>query len=234
MADSARRIYRHRLVCALSIVLHGEDLKARLWVGLLSLLGFLSWVGVSPTQAPRCSVRAEASVLRARHVVRHGSGRDARATPTHGRRSCPLFQGTGRTGHAARDAHRESPRTPEGKPRSPAGRASAPDGVFRTRLLIPTSRRVNREHVGRGGREDAARRNGDLAAREGRSRSPETRARAHERGVAAGTAGVARALVLGDGAALDYQQRQTIAAVGLAHLFAVSGLHLAPSRDPRA
>jgi competence protein ComEC len=38
---------------------------------------------------------------------------------------------------------------------------------------------------------------------------------------------VARALVLGDGAALDYEQRQTIAAVGLAHLFAVSGLHVA-------
>jgi competence protein ComEC len=40
-------------------------------------------------------------------------------------------------------------------------------------------------------------------------------------------AGVARALVLGDGGALDYAQRQTIAAVGLAHLFAVSGLHVA-------
>ena len=40
-------------------------------------------------------------------------------------------------------------------------------------------------------------------------------------------AGVARALVLGDGAALGYEQRRTIAAVGLAHLFAVSGLHVA-------
>jgi competence protein ComEC len=40
-------------------------------------------------------------------------------------------------------------------------------------------------------------------------------------------AGVARALVLGDGGALGYEQRQTIAAVGLAHLFAVSGLHVA-------
>jgi competence protein ComEC len=40
-------------------------------------------------------------------------------------------------------------------------------------------------------------------------------------------AGVARALVLGDGGALGYTQRQTIAAVGLAHLFAVSGLHVA-------
>jgi competence protein ComEC len=40
-------------------------------------------------------------------------------------------------------------------------------------------------------------------------------------------AGVARALVLGDGAALGYEQRRTIAAVGLAHLFAVSGLHIA-------
>lgn len=40
-------------------------------------------------------------------------------------------------------------------------------------------------------------------------------------------AGVARALVLGDGGALGYAQRQTIAAVGLAHLFAVSGLHVA-------
>jgi competence protein ComEC len=40
-------------------------------------------------------------------------------------------------------------------------------------------------------------------------------------------AGVARALVLGDGRALGYAQRQTIAAVGLAHLFAVSGLHVA-------
>ncbi len=40
-------------------------------------------------------------------------------------------------------------------------------------------------------------------------------------------AGVARALVLGDGGALAYEQRKTIAAVGLAHLFAVSGLHIA-------
>ena len=38
---------------------------------------------------------------------------------------------------------------------------------------------------------------------------------------------MARALVLGDGAALPYEQRRTIAAVGLAHLFAVSGLHIA-------
>lgn len=40
-------------------------------------------------------------------------------------------------------------------------------------------------------------------------------------------AGVARALVLGDGSALGFEQRRTIAAVGLAHLFAVSGLHVA-------
>jgi len=40
-------------------------------------------------------------------------------------------------------------------------------------------------------------------------------------------AGVARALVLGDGGALPYTQRKQIAAVGLAHLFAVSGLHVA-------
>lgn len=39
--------------------------------------------------------------------------------------------------------------------------------------------------------------------------------------------GVARALVLGDGGALPYERRKTIAAVGLAHLFAVSGLHIA-------
>jgi competence protein ComEC len=41
------------------------------------------------------------------------------------------------------------------------------------------------------------------------------------------TAGVARALVLGDGGALGYERRKTIASVGLAHLFAVSGLHVA-------
>ena len=40
-------------------------------------------------------------------------------------------------------------------------------------------------------------------------------------------AGVARALVLGDGAALGHAQRETVAALGLAHLFAVSGLHIA-------
>ena len=40
-------------------------------------------------------------------------------------------------------------------------------------------------------------------------------------------AAVARALVLGDGAALPYERRQVIASVGLAHLFAVSGLHIA-------
>ncbi|MGB5312197.1 MAG: ComEC/Rec2 family competence protein, partial [Polyangiales bacterium] len=40
-------------------------------------------------------------------------------------------------------------------------------------------------------------------------------------------AAVARALVLGDGAALGYERRQAIASVGLAHLFAVSGLHIA-------
>jgi len=40
-------------------------------------------------------------------------------------------------------------------------------------------------------------------------------------------AAVARALVLGDGAALGYERRKVIATVGLAHLFAVSGLHIA-------
>lgn len=41
------------------------------------------------------------------------------------------------------------------------------------------------------------------------------------------TSAVARALVLGDGGALPYERRRTVAAVGLAHLFAVSGLHVA-------
>ena len=41
------------------------------------------------------------------------------------------------------------------------------------------------------------------------------------------TSAVARALVLGDGGALPYERRQTVAAVGLAHLFAVCGLHVA-------
>ncbi|MGB5811275.1 MAG: ComEC/Rec2 family competence protein, partial [Polyangiales bacterium] len=46
-------------------------------------------------------------------------------------------------------------------------------------------------------------------------------------GLPGDTASVARALILGDGAALPYERRRTIAAVGLAHLFAVSGLHIA-------
>lgn len=54
------------------------------------------------------------------------------------------------------------------------------------------------------------------------------RVRAHIQGTLdPDTAAVARALVLGDGGALGYERRKTIASVGLAHLFAVSGLHVA-------
>jgi len=48
-----------------------------------------------------------------------------------------------------------------------------------------------------------------------------------QKALAPKVSGVSRALVLGDGGALDHEQRRTIAAVGLAHLFAVSGLHVA-------
>ena len=214
------------LVGALSIVLHGEDLEARLWVGPLSLLGFLCGVGVSPTQAPRCSVRAEASVLARVTSVRHGLG-DARLrlrtvdgrvlsskervapgmlleTRIASRRAPPR-------GSLVRLQAELRPRTELQNPSPHPDLSSRKPGACWARWDVQTPLVVTGiSPLGR-------------AVHEARKR-----VRAHmNEALPQDTAGVARALVLGDGAALDYQQRQTIAAVGLAHLFAVSGLHVA-------
>ncbi|MGD8318461.1 MAG: hypothetical protein PVH76_11980, partial [Myxococcales bacterium] len=60
------------LTVALSILLHGRELEAKLWVAPLSLLAFCCGLAVSQPQPPRCSTRGRASVLVRVVRVRHG------------------------------------------------------------------------------------------------------------------------------------------------------------------
>jgi len=214
------------LLAALSIVLHGRELGARLWVAPLSLLALLSGLGVSQTAQPRCDVRGDASISAHVESVRHGMG-DARVRlrTIEGRLSTSQQQ------------------VPSGillETRMPSRRAPPRGSVVHLRAeLRPRTELYNpspHPHLSRG-KPGACGAGWDKETPLGIAGiSPLARAiyeaRTELRGhmddnLPQDAAGVARALVLGDGAALEYEQRQTIAAVGLAHLFAVSGLHVA-------
>ncbi|MGD8608560.1 MAG: DNA internalization-related competence protein ComEC/Rec2, partial [Myxococcales bacterium] len=214
------------LTVALSILLHGRELEAKLWVAPLSLLAFCCGLAVSQPQPPRCSTRGRASVLARVVRVRHG--------PDHARLRLVTVAGRQQS---------SGQRIPKGTwiETRIENRLAAPRGSlvrFETDIGPQTELWNPSPHPDLRPRKKGAcwaRWTGDSAlvvteiSPLGRGLdAARKRIRAHlVEHLPADTAGVARALVLGDGAALGYEQRQTIAAVGLAHLFAVSGLHVA-------
>ena len=214
------------LLFALVLGLHGDGLQARLWSVPLTLLAFFAGLGVAHPSPPPCPLRGEAAMTARVESIRHGV-EDSRMV-------LRLIDG-----HAIATGQR-----------LPAGlgavakvdRTHAPgidSVVHMTAELRPRTRLRNPSPHPRlaGGGYDACwahwKQRGafEIVETPGWASSLHggrvlVRAHMSER-LPQEVAGVARALVLGDGGALGYAQRQTIAAVGLAHLFAVSGLHVA-------
>ncbi len=213
------------LIGALGVVLHGGDLRARLWVAPLCWLAFCAGLSVSqPTQLP-CSVRGPAKLTTRVESVRHGFG-DARLRlqvlegrlSGSGRALSPGLAvtakleglGTPPPGSVITFAAELRPRTELHNP-SPHPRLTRTHGGGCWARIHPTQFEVI-----------------DVSAWAAAIHGARARVRDHmTRVLPQEVAAVARALVLGDGGALEYEQRRTIAAVGLAHLFAVSGLHVA-------
>jgi len=211
---------------ALAIAAHGHELGARLWRAPLSVLALCCGLGVGQAAPVPCSVRGEARLTARVESVRHAWGDarlrlqvlDGRLSKSGQRVPAGLgltaqVGGTGlpSPGSIVTIDAELRPRTELHNP-SPHPKLSAPRSggcwVRWSEVAEPEIVEVPR-----------------WAAAIGQARAG---IRAHMNGVLPQeVAGVARALVLGDGAALAYAQRQTIAAVGLAHLFAVSGLHIA-------
>lgn len=212
------------LLGALAVALHGHELSARLWVAPLSCLALCCGLGVAQAIPARCSARGEAQVVAQVESIRHGFGDkrlrlrvlDGRLVESRRRLPHGLGLSAKLAGKAPPPTSIVSLRT-ELRPRtglhnpSPHPRLSPPrdDGCW-ARWSEATVFEV--AEVSR------------LAAAIDRARE---RVREHmNEALPLEVAGVARALVLGDGGALDHTQRRTIAAVGLAHLSAVSGLHV--------
>jgi competence protein ComEC len=213
-------------VGALVIVLHGRELEARLWVAPLSLLALLCGLGVSEPRAPRCSVRGRAAMVARVVSARHRLGetrvrlrvldghllgskkRIAAGTLVETRMASDRAPPAGSLAHLSAVLRpRTELRNPSPHPDLWSHKPGACWGRWdgQTELIVTDVSPLGRViHQAR------------------------NRVRAHvDEALPQDAAGVVRALVLGDGSALDYEQRQTVADVGLAHLFAVSGLHVA-------
>ncbi|MEM7434629.1 MAG: ComEC/Rec2 family competence protein, partial [Myxococcota bacterium] len=209
---------------ALALGRHGAGLRARLWHPILGVLAFGAGVGVSPDRTPACRATGEVRVEGMVERVRYGpdeadvfigviAGRDASdqsiAAGTKLRLRLPFERAPPR-GSIVRFDGRLRP------------------GTFLRNASIHPLRTHGREicwarTVGEQGVEV-------LASSRWRRAIAEVRASVRRRlraGLPPDVSPIARALVLGDGGALPYEQRRTIASVGLAHLFAVSGMHIA-------
>ena len=214
------------LAGSLLIAAHGGELGARLWAGPLAVLAFCCGLGVAPSRPPPCLARGEARLSAWVESVRHGSEGDRiRMRVLQGRlldsgQAVPRgLRLTAQVVGAAPPPLKSTvvveaelrPRTELRNP-SPHPRLSPPRrGGCWARWVDPAALAV-------------------VAVPRWEARIDRARAVVRagmDDGLAPEVAGVARALVLGDGAALGYEQRKKIAAVGLAHLFAVSGLHIA-------
>jgi competence protein ComEC len=199
------------IIGALVLGLYGRELRARLWCGVLGVLACLCGLGVPEVREPPCSeaglihalARVESARYRREDValrlrLQNGQRLEARTS----------FDATPPLGSVVAVRAQLRPRTTL---RNPSPHPPLLPTRVRSCWARVQSARVLRLHPIR-------RRIHALGAR----------IREHLRGTLdPDTAAVARALVLGDGGALAYDQRKTIAAVGLAHLFAVSGLHVA-------
>ncbi|MGB8328719.1 MAG: DNA internalization-related competence protein ComEC/Rec2, partial [Polyangiales bacterium] len=213
------------LLGALAVAAHGHELGARLWSAPLTCLAACCGLAVAHPVPPPCMAHGETQLVARVESVRHGLGDARLVLRVVGGRGLGSEHDlpAGLELSAAVDARHAPPRgsivalRAELRPRSelrnpsPHPRLSRPTGGCWARLDEAT--RIELVEVPRG------------AAAIDRARA---RVREHmNEALRQDVAGVARALVLGDGGALPYEQRKKIAAVGLAHLFAVSGLHVA-------
>ncbi len=214
------------VIVALVISSAGAELRARLWVVPLALLAAASGLGVQPASEVRCRISGEVDVRARVEAVRHRQedtlmslvvlqGRELQS-------GLPLAEGlTLRLS----SAH---------------GRGLPVGTQVQLRARLRPLVRLRNRRIGPLGIQGR-----QLACQARPSPSQPIRVLSGPRlgfwlddlrsrirrhflgGLPPWSAAVARALVLGEGSALPYAQRQTIAAVGLSHLFAVSGLHVA-------
>jgi competence protein ComEC len=201
------------LVGSWSLVLHGRDATAASWRHVLGVLAVFCGLAVERPDPSRCGLVGELEVTA--HVERLRYRTDDAALRLR------TADGTRIDARTALDA-------------APAvGSLVALRAELRPRTVLQNpsphpSLLPERAHVCwanlRGGRLAVLR----LAGWRARLHAIRQRVRAQFRDTLDPEASaVARALVLGDGGALPYERRKAVASVGLAHLFAVSGLHVA-------
>jgi len=213
------------LVGALAIATYTGDLRSRLWSAPLSSLALCCGLGVAQSAPTPCSLRGEAQLTARVESIRHGFG-DARVR-------LRVLDGRMLDSRQALPAGLELAAT------VPDARVPPRGSVIATRVELRPRTELHNPSPHPSLSSPTAgcwARWNDTAQLEvvGVSRAAATIDRARDRvrrhmnrALPREVAGVARALVLGDGGALPYAERQKIAAVGLAHLFAVSGLHVA-------
>ena len=225
-SDAGFGLVAASVVGAGALAVYGRELHARLWVVPLSLFAFFAGLGVAQHAPPPCSVRGEVSARAAVESVRYGIEEarvrlrvlNGRWVPSNELVPEGLLINAGLPMQTA---------PPLGSVVRFAGKVHPPT-VLRNRSSTPTLTRLH-------GAACWGQANADgglkvVSASRFQEWIGHARQRARRRmidGLPEEVSGVARALVLGDGAALPYERRRTIAAVGLAHLFAVSGLHIA-------
>ena len=214
------------LIGALGVALHGNELGAGLWSAPLSFLAFCCGLGVAHAAPTPCSVRGETRLTTRVESIRHGFG-DARL-------GLRVIEGSALdSGQRVPAGLRVTARV-DGADVPPLGSIIAVHADLRPRTELHNPSPHPNLSAPRGAGCWARWSHGTaieiVEVSRWRAVIDQARAgvRAHmNEALPQDVAGVARALVLGDGGALGYAQRQTIAAVGLAHLFAVSGLHVA-------
>lgn len=214
------------LTGSLVLALHGRELGSRLWCGPIAALAFSCGLGVTHTAPPPCFAQGEAQITARVESLRHGLGEARlRMRLVHGR----LVESAAALppGLELHAKVLESEAPPPGSTVSVRAELRA-RGALRNPSPHPSL--MPGKEPGCWARWKTPNALRAIEVPSWRARLHEARARLRARmdeALPQEVAGVARALVLGDGGALDYAQRKTIAAVGLAHLFAVSGLHVA-------
>lgn len=213
-------------VLAMTLAAHGGELEAGLWRLVLACLALGCGLGVARAAPVHCAPGGEAELGARVESVRHGR--------TDARIRFRVIDGRWTQGGAGLPAGLRAQATMRGDEAPPPSSTV----TLRTTLRPSTTLQNPSPHpaIGSANAWGCWAKLVDPEAITIIRTPPVTAAidaaratvRGHmNRALAPEVAGVARALVLGDGGALPYEQRKTIAAVGLAHLFAVSGLHIA-------
>lgn len=213
------------LLGALPVALHAGELRARLWVAPLAGLAFLAGLSVIQVSAPPCRVSHEILGTAKVESVRYRQSDALVRLRLLEARSVEL--GTVAPGGELVGGRIDTEHAP------PVGSMVAFKAELRPRTtlhnpsphpsLSPPPRTCWARWVSEPPLEVE-----EISPWRAWIHRARAKVRRHLSGVLPeDAAAVARALVLGDGAALGYERRQAIASVGLAHLFAVSGLHIA-------